>query len=190
MFARISFLIILIFALTSVAASAQTNVSTNSNAADASKATSRERGGDDNDSPAGLSMRETREKWRLEAEEKEHRELLDRSEKAAQLSDELKKSFVQNNAFSNNDVAKLTELEKLVKKIRKNLGGGGDENEAVDESKPASLAEAFNQLSEAGASLRNGLKKQTRHEISADSIDKSNAMLDLIGLIRNFAQPK
>ncbi len=188
MFARISSLIILVFALTSVKALAQVGTS-NSNAADASKANSHDHG-DDNDSPASLNMRETREKWRLEAEEKEHRELLDRSDKAAHLSDELKKSLVQNNAFSGGDATKLTELEKLLKKIRKNLGGGGDENDSVNEVKPASLAEAFNQLSEAGASLNDGLKKQTRHEISADSIDKSNEMLDLIALIRNFSQPK
>ena len=190
MFAQISSFIILVFALAAVKAVAQINSSTTSNAADASKATSRERG-DDNDSPAGRNMLETREKWRLEAEEKEHRELLDRSEKAAHLSDELKKSFVQNNAFTGGDQTKLTELEKLIKKIRKNLGGGGsDENNDTDEIKPASLAEAFTQLSEAGASLNDELKKQTRHEISADSIDKSNEILDLIGLIRNFSQPK
>ena len=106
MFARILVLIILIFASASIEAVAQISTSTSNNAADASKASSRERGGDE-DSPAARNMLETREKWRLAAEEKEHRDLLDRSDKAAHLSEELNKAFVQNNALTSNDAAKL-----------------------------------------------------------------------------------
>ena len=135
-------------------------------------------------------MLETRERWRMAAEVKEHRELLERSDKAWHLTDELNKSFVQNNAFSSGDRAKLTELEKLIKKIRKNLGGGGDDRDQSEEAKPSTLADAFNQLAEASAALNDELKKQTRHELSADSIDKLNEMLDLVTLIRNFAQQK
>lgn len=187
MFARILILNILILGFASIAAVAQINNSSASNAADASKASPRER---DDDSPASRNMRETRERWRMEAEEKEHHELLERSDKAWHLTDELNKSFARNNAFTSNDAAKLTELEKLIKKIRKSLGGGGDDNDKTDETKPASLADAFNQLSEAGATLNDELKKQTRHELSADSIDKLNEMLDLVALIRNFSQSK
>ncbi|MEP6924631.1 MAG: hypothetical protein ABI954_09205 [Pyrinomonadaceae bacterium] len=157
-----------------------------SNGTDASKASSNER---NNDSPPSQSLLETRERWRMEMEEKEHRELLDRSDKAAHLSDELSKSFGQNNRFMATDMAKLNDLEKLVKKIRKNLGGN-DDKDTTDDEKPTTLLDAFAKLSETGAALNEELKKCTRHEISADSIDKSNEMLDLIELIRNFAQPR
>lgn len=163
---------------------AQIGNSSSSNAADASKRTSRERGADDEPSQ---SMLETRERWRLDAEEKEHRELLDRTEKAARLSNELNESFTSNKAFLSNDATKLSELEKLIKKIRKNLGGD-DDKDATAEVQPATLPEAFAKLSETGAGLSEELKKRSRHEISADSIAKLNEMLDLIVLIRNFAQ--
>jgi hypothetical protein len=190
MFARILFLIIVILASTSIEAVAQINSSSRSTGADASKATSRERG-DDEDSPATRNMLETRHRWRLAAEEKEHRELLERSDKAARLSDELNQSFAANNhSFLSANAPKLTELEKLIKKIRKNLGGDDDDKDQSDETKPASLSEAFTKLSQTSASLSEELKKQTRHEISADSIGRSNEMLDLITLIRNFVRLK
>lgn len=185
MFFRIPLFIILITAFLSVEALGQLS---RSNAADASKATSRERN-DEDDSPASRGMLENKERWRMAAEEKEHRELLERSDRVAQLTDQLNKSFGQNSAFANGDATKLAELEKLVKKIRKNLGAG-DDDDTMDETKPATLAQAFIQLSEMGATLNEELKKQTRHEISADSIAKSNEMLDLINLIRNFAHLK
>lgn len=188
MFSRLLFFVILVTASASIKSVAQIGNSSRSTGADASKASSKERG-DDYDSPANKSMLETRERWRMETEEKEHQELLDRSEKAARLSDELSKSFLQNNRLLATDAFKLNDLEKLVKKIRKNLGGN-DDKEGGDEEKPSTISDAFTKLSETGAALNEELKKCTRHEISADSIDKSNEILDLIVLIRSFSQPR
>lgn len=184
MFSRISFFCILVFAIALTESSAQISNSS-SNGADASKATSRERGGGD-DAPS-QNMLETRERWRMETEEKDHRELLDRTEKAARLSAEINQSFSSNKAFLSGDAAKLLELEKLIKKIRKNLGGD-DDKDATAEAEPATISDALAKLSETGANLSEEIKKISRHEVSADSIAKSNEMLDLIILIRSFAQ--
>lgn len=125
-------------------------------------------------------MMEMRTRWRLRAEEKEFKEMLERSETAARLSEELKTT----QAISS---AKLVELEKVLKKIRKNLGGDEDDEKQM-ENKPANLADALARLSSSGAALSEELKTLTRYEINASSIELTNEMLELVQLIRTFSR--
>jgi phosphomevalonate kinase len=179
---RLLILTILIFVAASTQVFAQRTGASQSNAADASKRSSYDR---DKDPEMSESMIETRYRWRKRAEEKEFKENVARTDTAARLCDELNKSFAQNNRLLATDAVKLEELEKLVKKIRKNLGGDDDEKQS--ESLPSTLGDALTKLNEHSAVLQEELKDSSMYELSAEAIEKTNEMLELIVLIRRLS---
>jgi hypothetical protein len=134
------------------------------------------------------SIKESLAKKRIETEQKEFEELLARGEEVAKLSFELEKSFAQNNSLSAEDEKKLNRVEKLVKKIRSEIGAegvGDDEFGAVEpEEKPSNILNAFQSLESATGKLVAELKKQTRHSISVVAIQSSNVMLKVVRFIR------
>jgi len=135
------------------------------------------------------NIRETLAKQRIAREKKDYEELLQRSEEAAKLSGELEKSFENTNKLSSDDEKKLDRLEKLVKKIRSELGGGDDgDQDLIDEDiKPnnsSAMQNAFNTLQKNAAQLFDEIKKSTRYSISVVSIQTSNALLRLVKFIR------
>jgi len=75
------------------------------------------------------SIRENLKKHEIERHKKEHEKMLENGEEAVRLSEELVASFEKNNQLSVKDAEKLERIEKLVKKIRSELGGA-DEKEA------------------------------------------------------------
>jgi hypothetical protein len=129
-------------------------------------------------------IKENLQKGRIEEEKKEYDAMIKRGEEAARLSEELSKSFEQSQALSAEDVKKLARLEKLVKKIRDDLGGEYD-NEA-DASKPSSLMTAMKSVQENASTLLSALKKTTRLTISAVAIETSNTVLKLVRFIRFY----
>lgn len=129
-------------------------------------------------------LKENMQKGRIEEEKKEYEEMIKRGEEAAKLSEELSKSFEQNQTLSPVDVKKLARLEKLVKKIRDDLGGE-DDNE-FDSNKPSSLMTAMKSVQENASSLLTALKKTTRLTISAVAIETSNTVLKLVRFIRFY----
>lgn len=131
---------------------------------------------------AGDPIGETMEKMRIRAEEKEHAEFVERGEEVARLTRQISESFAITGSIMR-DFDKLGQLEKTVKRIRKNLGGSDDKDD-VPESNPASVAAAVTKLAEIGADLSESVKTSSRHTISADSIDDANELLELINFIR------
>lgn len=130
------------------------------------------------------ALKENIQKGRIEEEKKEYEEMIKRGEEAAKLSEELSKSFEQSQTLSPEDVKKLARLEKLVKKIRDDLGGEDDKD--IDASKPSSLMNALKSVQENASSLLSALKKTTRLTISAVAIESSNAVLKLVKFIRFY----
>lgn len=182
MFYRFFVLIALFSTVFIFEANAQSASSSRSNAADASRATSYER---DRDEEPSQGLLETRYRWHLREVEKEHREMLDRSQSVARLTKDLYQSFQQNNALTTSDSAKLSELEKLLKKLRKSMGG--DDDEALEQNNPSSLADALDKFAEIAAALNDELKESSRFEISAASIENTNEMLKLLSFVRKSA---
>lgn len=130
--------------------------------------------------PKGI--KESLAKQRIDREKKDFAELLERGEEALKLTDELEKSFVKNNnAFSNEDQRKLDRLEKVVKKIRNELGGDSDDEV---EEKPLSLLNALKSLQNNTVKLVDELKKTTRYSISVVAVESSNALLSLVKFLR------
>ncbi len=144
----------------------------------------------DSSSPSGRpkeedlpkSIKENLAKGRIEREKKDYEELLKRGEEAMQLSEDLEKSFAENNKLSSEDVKKLEKLEKLVKKIRTDLGA--DEEDTSDENNPSTLENAFKSLKENTGKLMSELKKSTRYTISVVAINSSNILLKVVKFLR------
>jgi predicted transcriptional regulator len=130
------------------------------------------------------SLKENIQKGRIEEEKKEYEAMIKRGEEAAKLSEELSKSFEQNQTLSSEDVKKLARLEKLVKKIRDDLGGEDDDE--AEANKPSSLLTALKSVQENASSLLTALKKTTRLTISAVAIETSNTVLKLVRFIRFY----
>lgn len=151
-------------------------------------------GGIDASTPSGRTRREelpqnikeTMEKQRIEREKKQYEDLLERSEEAVKLSEELEKSFAVSNQLSADDRKKLDRLEKLLKKIRSELGGD-DEGELeveLDKESPSNIRSAFQTLQKNAAQLFSEIKKSTRYSISVVAIRTSNVLLKLVKFIR------
>ncbi len=133
------------------------------------------------DFPKGI--KESLAKSRIEREKKDYEELLQNVEEAVKLSESLEKSFTESNQLSAEDQKKLDRLEKLAKKIRRELGANDSDN-LDEEEKPSSMRNAFKTLQSSTGKLVAELKKTTRHSISVIAIQSSNAFLKVIKFIR------
>jgi len=144
------------------------------------------------DPPTGL--KEMMAKQRAERDKKDHEEMLERGDEALRLAKQLEASFSQNKTFTQQDRIKLESLEKVVTKIRRELGGDDDDAgdgsddanylKAADEPKPSNMEEAFRYLQSTTIKLVDELKKTTRFSISAIAIQSSNTVLKLIRFVR------
>lgn len=145
------------------------------------------------------NIKETLEKQRIEREKKDYQEMLERGEEALKLSDELEKSVAQTSKLSSQDQAKLERLEKIVKKIRKELGGDDDDGdeksgvksetsivEAENDGQPLNVVSAIKRLQSSAAKLVAELKKTTRFSISAVAIQSSNALLKIVKFVQFY----
>ncbi len=134
------------------------------------------------------NIKETLAKQRIEREKKDYEELLEKSEEAVKLSEELEKSFSDSKQISDEDRKKLEKLEKLVKKIRRELGGGDDEEQeekiAEAAQQNSTLGNALRNLQSNAVNLFNEIKKSTRYSISVIAIQTSNSLLKIVKFIR------
>ena len=129
------------------------------------------------------SMRETMAKHRLKAEEEEYKELIKKSEEAAKISEELTASYESAKQFSSDDVKKIDRLEKVVKKIRQDLGAE-DDKESDETEKPSTLMTTLNNIKDKTSDLLKELKNTTRHGVSVFAIESSNALLKLVRFVK------
>ena len=132
------------------------------------------------------NFKEMLSKQRVERERKDHEELLKRGDEAAQLTEQLENAFEQTNTLTSKDKQKLEALEKIVVRIRKDLGGDDDDSEETVEVKqrPSTLQEAFNSLKSTTFKLVDELKKGSRFTVSALAIQSSNNVLKLVRFLR------
>ena len=128
-------------------------------------------------------IKETFAKQRIKAEEKEFSQLLDRSVEAAKIGDELYRSFEANQKLMPEDAKKTEQLEKLVKKIRGELGSEKVEVGLFDGSS-VSFNSALENIKDISANLASELKKQGRFSISVAAVESSNKLLELVRFVR------
>lgn len=132
-----------------------------------------------------LSIIESLEKSRIERAKKDHAQMIERGQEAFKLSEQLERAFEQNGRLTEREFVKVAEVEKIVKKIRSELGGDGDgEDDIKSESIFPSPGEAVKTLRSAVGTLYAELKKTTRFTISAAAIQTSNAVIKLSRILR------
>jgi hypothetical protein len=139
------------------------------------------------DLPAGV--KEMIAKQKAERERKDHEAMLARGEEALRLAKQLENSFATTGELSQQDKSRLESLEKVVAKIRKELGGDDDDGDVgaiqgSEEPRPSNLQEAFKYLQSTTVKLVDELKKTTRFSISAVAIQSSNTVLKLVRFLR------
>lgn len=126
--------------------------------------------------------------YRMQSEKikKEYDELLDRGQQAATLTGDLERSVSSVGKLSSDDIGKLGDLEKLVKKIRDGLGGGDDDVDPaiLSAEKQSGIASNVKYLNDSAGSLLEELKRSTRFSISVNAIECSNSMLRTIQFLR------
>jgi hypothetical protein len=141
---------------------------------------------DKTDGPMG--MRDMLKKLEIDKEKKDFDEMQARGKQALEISNDLEKSFGATDQLSDKDRGKLETLEKLVKKIRGELGGSEDiEPDKGDPDfikKPLTVADGFKILRSSTIKLADELKKTSRFTISLAAIQSSNAVLRMTRFLR------
>lgn len=134
--------------------------------------------------PKGL--RENLIKMQIEREKKDFQEMLDRGEEAAKLADQIETSVERGGSLTNEDRQKIDNVEKLVKKIRGELGGSDDDGDAPDKDDPSpnDVVSGVKYLRDSATKLLDELKKSSRFTISAAAIRGSNAVLRAARFLR------
>ena len=123
-------------------------------------------------------------KLKIEDEKKDHETLLKQSEEITILSEAIQTSYAKNKLLTPKDQKKLKRVEKLLKKVRRELRAGKDSGDEDDENEPGSLRDAISNLHQNTLKLYDEVKKTTRHSISVVAIQSSNAVWKLVKFIR------
>jgi membrane-associated HD superfamily phosphohydrolase len=129
------------------------------------------------------SIKEVIVKRRIEDAKKNFSEMLKRSEEAEELSKQLSVSYEQNKSLTAEDRRKLERLEKLIRKIRDDLGGEGD-GEEEQQKQPLNLDESFELLKNSSEELASILKKSSQFTVSATAVELSGSILKAIKFIK------
>ena len=120
---------------------------------------------------------------RSEQDKKDHEAMLERGNEALKISEQLEESYEKNKSLTREDKQQLDNLERIVIKIRKELGASEDDEDAKL-SQPADLEDAFKFVQSNASKMVDELKKTTRFSISASAIQASNTLLWAVRLLR------
>jgi membrane-associated HD superfamily phosphohydrolase len=132
------------------------------------------------------TMRETFAKRRIREEEEDFQDLIKRSEEAVKISEELNKSFEESKKLTTTDTKKLEQLEKLIKKIRKDIGAEDDDDKKEDNKNdlPSNMVNTLNSIKEKSENLLAELKKTGRFAISVSAVESSNLIWRMVKFLR------
>jgi hypothetical protein len=140
---------------------------------------------DDDDHPK--SFQESLLKMRIEKEKKDYDEMIQRGQLALKISEQIETIYSQKGHLTETEFAELSKVEKLVKKIRDDLGGDDDDEnkeQSAAQVRSMPIADALKTLRTTAVNLYDELKTTTRFSISAGAIQSSNAILRLARFLR------
>jgi hypothetical protein len=122
----------------------------------------------------------------LKAAEKDHLENLERAREAAQLSTEIRDTYLNNKALGPTEKKKLERLEKVTRKIRSEAGGS--DGEVTLEDVPTQIEPALARIVEIAEKMRKVVEKTPRQVVSAAVIERANELLEIIHYLRTFTR--
>jgi hypothetical protein len=123
----------------------------------------------------------------IKHEEESHAEMVERSDEAAQIGEQILDSFNKNKSLTAGDLKKLERMEKLARKIR-GSAGGSDKVESLEDP-PGRIEAAVERLAKIAGALKKSVAKTSRLVISAAVIKNSSDVIELIRHIRSIKQP-
>lgn len=132
-------------------------------------------------------VKEMLAKQQTAREKKEYEELVERGEAALTLSTELERSFRKKEELTETERKKLEEFEKLVSRIRKDLGGADDRDAEIgfkEKDSPRDVREGFVYLKRSTEKLVSEIKRSTRFSVSVLAIESSNTLIRLARFLR------
>lgn len=132
-------------------------------------------------------VKEMLAKQQTAREKREYEALVERGETALRLSTELETSFRKKSQLSEAEREKLEEFEKLVSRIRKDLGGADDGDSEVgfkETDSPKDVREGFIYLKRSTEQLVSEIKRSTRFSVSVLAIESSNTLIRLARFLR------
>ncbi|HMO80236.1 MAG TPA: hypothetical protein PKD24_05550 [Pyrinomonadaceae bacterium] len=137
--------------------------------------------------PRPRTMRDMVEQRRIQRQRRDHEEMLQRAESAVKLAEELELAAAEKDILSASDRKKLDDLERLVTRIRRDLGGGNDGLSLDDDEEiesPNSFRDAASALKEITVKLFEELKQTSRFSISAVAIRSTNTALRIARFLK------
>lgn len=138
--------------------------------------------------PPPRTITENLAKARIERDKKDYRQMLENGEETVKISDQLVKSYTKNNQLTEADRKQIDRLEKLVKKIRSELGATNDDsddkNPSANENPEIKDQNYIQRLQTMSADLVDKLKNTSRFSISVAAVQSSNALLGLVRFLK------
>lgn len=163
------------------------NASAFGQSADQSAPLGRGNQNDEGDYPRNIM--ENLAKMRINAARKEFDELVERVKETATISEELNKSYETTQNLNAADTKKIERLEKLVKKIRSQIGAEDAEEISYTESN-LNVGSVIKNIKDDAQQLLTEIKKTGRFTVSVVAIESSNSMLKFVRFIKNKARGK
>lgn len=135
----------------------------------------------------GSPEEEMRARNSIKLEEKRRADTLERVRDGATIAASLHQQCAGRFSLGRDELKQLEKFEKLVKKVRGDVGGDSDEQIEL-ETQPANVQESLELLSSSAAKLRDEVERTSRHVVSAAVINRANELLVLAKTIRQQAQ--
>ncbi|MCB1022905.1 MAG: hypothetical protein KDB79_00845 [Acidobacteria bacterium] len=133
------------------------------------------------DEPLPDSIREKMIEMEIEDQKEDFQELVARSEEVVKLTGEIEVSYNENKKLTADDREKLSRVEDLLEKIRKELRARKDKEKIKP---PKSMTSAVQSLREDTIKLLEEIKKTSRYSISVVAIQSTNAVLKIVEFLR------
>ena len=122
-----------------------------------------------------------RTRMAVERAENDHRKVLEDVDKLSALSSEVARGYHDRGRLSDEELKKVSAIEKLAKHVLTHTLG----DEVEDKSpKPSNMTEAVDQMNAAAASIKKTMEAETRFEVSAVVIASSNQVITLAHFIK------
>jgi hypothetical protein len=130
----------------------------------------------------GSRENDARTRLALKADKKAYQEHLARAKEAAELALELEKAYELAHLFNAADRKKLERVEKLVRRVRNEVGGS--QTDADPKDLPRTTDQAIPLMVEMTKALHEEVERTPRRVISASIIEQANKLIALIQYLR------
>lgn len=127
---------------------------------------------------------------RVKKAKAEHEEQLERASAIARLSFEIKSDLVSENRFNQSDFQRLERLEKLLRRTRRQAGGGDDAQNTLASNGiyAFNFQQALDELNAKACLLEQETRRTSRLVVSIPIIEQTTYLIDLLAYIKSLVR--